>query len=180
MSFQESLQSQLPPERVGEVRLRFDENILVGERAPRRGPWPEVGGVLALAAGILAVALLVQGGSLLPAGALALLSAALTGFSVVARGRLLCPARFILNFATESLRLDAPDRLGRMASEVVPFDSVRDLTVVPTAPRHFGLLLEYTDAAQALRRAYLVQRSPAAEIEELRRAWRILRHAFGL
>jgi hypothetical protein len=180
VSFEDALQNQLPPDRIGEVRLRFDENILIGAREPRRGLWPEVGGVLALGAGIVAVVFLVQGGSLLAAGALALLSAALTGFSIAARGRLRGPTRFILNFATESLRLDAPDRLGRTVSEVVPFDSVRELTVVPTAPRHFGLLLEYTDAAQTPRRAYLVQQSPAAEVEELRRAWRILRHAFGL
>lgn len=180
MSFEDALQSQLPPERIGEVRLRFDENILIGARPPARRLWPEAAGVLALGAGITAVVLLIQGGSLLAAGALALLSAALTGVSIVARGRLLGPTRFILNFATESLRLDGTDRLGRTVSEVVPFDSVRDLTVVPTAPRHFGLLLEYTDAAQALRRVYLVQQSPAAEVEALRRAWRILRHAFGL
>lgn len=180
MSFEDALQRQLPPARVGEVRLRFDENVLVGERARRTGLWPEVAGVLAVGAGVAAVAVLGVNGPLLAVGAMVLLSAALTGFSIAARGRLRGPQRFILNFATESLRLERPDRAGRQRAELVPFDAVKGLRVVPTGPRRFGLLLEYEDAKGIARGTYLLRQSPASEVEELRRAWRILLHAFGL
>lgn len=180
MSFRDRLETQRPPERIGEVRLRYEDSLLVGERARRRALWPELAGVLALAAGLGALALLLVSGPLLAVGALALLAAALVGLSVAARGRQRIPERFVLNFATESLRLDGPDRTGRASSEVVPFDAVRDLEVVPTGPGQFGLLLEYTAADGEVRQRLLVRHGPAAEVETLRHGWRVLKRAFGL
>lgn len=165
---------------MGEVRLRFEESLLIGERPRVGAPLPELFGVGAIACGVGALASLLTDGPFALAVALVLLAAGLTAASVISRGRLRTPFRFILNFATETLRLDAPGRTGRVDSELIPFDSVRDLRVAPTAHRRFGLVLDYAHSDGSTKSAWLVQQSPAAEIETLRRVWRILRHAFGL
>lgn len=180
VSFADALQSQVPPGRVGEVRLRFEESLLIGERAARPGLWPEALGVLALGSGLGTLTLLTVDGSLLLACGLAVLSAAFTGTAISTRGRLRSPERFVLNFATESLRLDAPSRAGKATCEVVPFDSVVDLRVVPTGRHGFGLALDYAGADGGTRATLLVKHSGADEIDDLRRLWRVLRHAFGL
>src|SRR5512146_666473 len=80
VSFSEALSSRTAPRRVGDVRLRFDGDVLIGEAVRGRGavaPAPEISFILGLACALAtAVSLLASPGlSSLPLAVLAGLSA---------------------------------------------------------------------------------------------------------
>jgi hypothetical protein len=179
-TFRDALESQVPPERVGELRLRFEDSLLWLEPARVRHPGPELLGVVAVVGGVMTVAALVTGGSLWLALFGACVAAAGTAGAVILRGRVRAPTRFVLDFAGESLRLDGPGRTGRRAVASVPFDAVTDLRVVESAPRRFGLALDYKEADGTPKTVLVMQHARPEEIETLRRVWRILRNAFGI
>ncbi len=185
VSFERALAQNPPPSgRVGDVSLRYDPPVLVGEtaRGPGRGRLAaDVAMLGALGAGLAAVAALVSGsGTGWPAalaavgGGLFLLSGALERR---ARGR----RRFLLHFGTETLRLDLPGGLRGPTTQTVPFDAVTDLYVLVGADGVHALWVELTvreDHPPVAR--LLVDGVPEAESEGLRRLWTTLRAAFGL
>lgn len=184
-SFQDALQDNRVPGRLGDVRLRYDGGRLVGESLPP--PWERralpgllVGVGLGCAVGA-AVLVGVREGTT-AAFALGLLAAALVGLSLKLESRL-GRRRFVLHFRTESLRLEqlawSP---GATRAAVVPFDAVRAVHMVERPGPRYALVVEYApeNAEGPLRRAVLVEDIRASETQTLHRVWRMLSNAFGL
>ena len=65
---------------------------------------------------------------------------------------------------------------------MVHFDGVREVEVVTRPGGRFALRVEYLPAPDATdtRTEVLVDNVPPAEVETLRRVWRLLRNSFGL
>ena len=116
------------------------------------------------------------------AGALAGLTGLLmaAGALVARRGR--ARRRFVLNFATESLRLDRPSGMAAASqSTVVGFGEVTDVEVVPRRAGTFALVATYHPAPGATPvTEVLIERVGPKDVPHLRRVWRLLRGAFGL
>ncbi|MFL5319733.1 MAG: hypothetical protein ACJ790_08750 [Myxococcaceae bacterium] len=173
-----------PLERVGPLRLRYEPSLLIGEPALRDPREPIALGlrILALALGIGALASLVlgSGGSFplttLVTGLLAV--AAFMGSAFLERRVL--SRRFILNFGTESLRIDdLPTPLKRPRTRTLHFDLIASVDVVADGPGYVIAVTLKPDAGRPSLEV-LTSRVPAEHIEELRRLWRVLRDAFGL
>jgi hypothetical protein len=168
---------------VGDVLLRYEDQLLIGETRAPGSTWAPalfVGAVsLALACGATLVfpdgPVGFVGAIAFAAGAAALLAAAVALDRKARR-----PRRFVLNFDAEMLRLEGATGPGvGFATVTVGFDAVRDLAIIP-GPRG-GFWLEATYEAEGARHAHvLVDRATPAEVESLRRLWRLLRAAFGL
>ncbi len=194
MSFTDALDQNPAPHRLGDVRLRYEPGRLMGESLPPSFWERQLPGACLWLAALCAlgalVALLFESRPLpvlslvLGVGALGLVGLALT-----LEGRL-GRRRFVLHFATETLRLDqlrwAP---GASRTELVHFDAVRAVEVVEHAPQRYALVVawgegpppgEESQEEPLLRRAVLVERVGPNEQEALVRVWRLLHNAFGL
>lgn len=193
MSFERALRSNPPPSgRVGDVWLRYDPPVLVGEtrHAPARArllPELVMGG--ALAAGLAAVALLLGLGELSAAGGAATWVAG--AFAAIGGGLFLLSnalerrargrRRFVLHFGTETLRLDTSGGVRGPISRTVHFDAVRDLYVlVGTGGRHTLVVDVEVRAGKPPLSVVMVDGVSEAEADELQRVWTTLRAAFGL
>lgn len=184
-SFEDALQENRVPGRLGDVRLRYDGGRLVGESLPP--PWdrrllPGLCVGVALGCGVGAAVLVGLEGGTVPVGAVALavLAAALVGLALrleAGLGR----RRFVLHFRSESLRVErlawAP---GATRAELVPFDAVKAVHMVERPGPRYALVVEYAVEGGPTRRALLVEGVRPAEGETLHRVWRMLSNAFGL
>ncbi|MCP3141178.1 hypothetical protein [Pyxidicoccus xibeiensis] len=186
-SFEDALQDNRVPGRLGDVRLRYDGGRLVGESlpppwGPRMVPGLCVGVALGCAAGA-AVLVGLEGGTVpATATALVVVGAFLVGMALWLESRL-GRRRFVLHFRSESLRLErlawAP---GATRAELVPFNAVRAVHMVERPGPRYALVVEYAreEQAQALQRAVLVEGVRPSETQTLHRVWRMLSNAFGL
>jgi hypothetical protein len=145
---------------------------------------PELCLWLGAACGVGSLALLVVAPTHYGApAALGLGAAAFIGYALRTEARL-GRRRFVLHFATETLRLErlswAPSAT-RM--ETVPFDDVTAVQVVQRPSGHYAILVVYqvgpADRREE-RRAVLVEQARPGEAETLHRVWRMLHNAFGL
>jgi hypothetical protein len=181
MRFEDALQESRVPRGVGDVRLRYEERLLIGEAAPRRGFADGALLVGAVGSGLACLAVLILSTSSLAAAAgLALLAGLLFGGSTLLERRASRPRRFVLDFDSETLRLETPSPLtGAAHTSTVSFDAVRDVQVMPGPRRRFWLEVRFElDGGE--RAQVLVDRVAPDEVETLRRVWRLLRAAFGL
>src|SRR5512140_8825 len=131
VKFSEALSGRTAPRRVGDVRLRFDGDVLIGEAVRGRGavaPAPEIAFVLGLACALAtAVSVIVPSGlGALPLAALACLSALFVAGGIYLQARTRGRRGFVLHFATHTLRIDRPSGpWSEPRSWVVPFDQIR-------------------------------------------------------
>lgn len=187
MSFADALVENRIPPRLGDVRLRYDEGRMVGESLPPamgRRLVPELCLLLAAACGLGSLTLLVLAPSHYGTPAvLALGAAAFIGYALRVEARL-GRRRFVLHFATETLRLErltwAPSAT---RTETVPFDDVTAVQVVQRPSGHYAILVVYQAGPperRKERRAVLVEQVRPGETETLHRVWRMLHNAFGL
>ena len=187
VSFADALVENRIPPRVGDVRLRYDEGRMVGESLPptvSQRLLPELCVVLAGACALGSMTLLAVAPSQygMPV-ALGLAAAAFIGAALRIEARL-GRRRFVLHFATETLRLErltwAPSAT---RTEAIPFD---DVTAVDALQRPSGLYfirVTYKTGPKEQREertAILVDQIRPSEEETLRRVWRMLHNAFGL
>ncbi|MFL5345898.1 MAG: hypothetical protein ACJ8AT_14000 [Hyalangium sp.] len=187
MSFADALVENRIPPRLGDVLLRYDEGRLVGESLPpswERRLLPELCLWLAAACGVGSLALLVLAPSHygVPA-ALGLAAAALIGYALRLEARL-GRRRFVLHFATETLRLDrlswAPSAT---RTQAIPFDDVTAVEVVQRPSGHYAIIVTWKagpENKREERRAALVEQVRPSEAATLERVWRMLHNAFGL
>src|SRR4051812_1873980 len=182
--FEQALAQNPAPKRLGDVTLRYDASLLIGEaeRVPRG--WLFILVLLAGVAGALAtLAALLVGGqtvAILTAGAA---TAGAFGFGAVLDQRARRQRRFVLNFETTSLRLDFSTPFAqRPRTLVVHFDGVRDCALYAQGDRQMVLTVDFVTAAssQQLLREVLVANIPLAEEEAAQRLQRVLTGAFGL
>jgi hypothetical protein len=182
--FAQALEAHPAPRRLGDVALRYEPSMLIGEAdRPPRTPAAATALVAALAVGLATVgaALLDVGdGSLLALGVTAAATFALTIWLEQRDRR---QRRFVCNFETNSLRLDFSTPIaGRPRTLVVHFDGVRALGVLAQGDGRFALAVDFVPAPEApgLLREVLVAHVPARALEELERLERVLHGAFGL
>ncbi len=187
MSFEEALRENLPVTAVGDLRLRYDGPMLVGELAPgaagARLPASLADGlgVAALSAALISVVLLLATPWVGLAAAFALCFAALLYGSAAVRGRQRARRRFVLNFADETLRLERPARgLGAPLTRVVSFDEVLGLVLERRPQGALGLEVEVQREGAEPESFPLVQQAGAGDEDALRSLARMLHHAFGL
>jgi hypothetical protein len=182
--FAQALEAHPAPRRLGDVALRYEPSMLIGQAdRPPRTPAAATALVAALTLGLATVgaALLDWGdGSLLAVGLAAVTTFALTIWLEQRDRR---QRRFVCNFETNSLRLDFSTPIaGRPRTLVVHFDGVRALGVLAQGDGRFALAVDFVPSAEApgLLREVLVAHVPARALEDLERLERVLHGAFGL
>ncbi|HYH96305.1 hypothetical protein [Hyalangium sp.] len=187
MSFADALVENRIPPRVGDVRLRYDEGRMLGESLPPsvgQRLVPELCLLLAATCAVGSLTLLVVSPSHYGAPvALGVGAAVLIGYALRREARL-GRRRFVLHFATETLRMErltwAPSAT---RTETVPFDDVTAVEVVQRPSGHYAILVSYTSGPKErreARRQVLVEQIRPSEAETLHRVWRMLHNAFGL
>jgi hypothetical protein len=187
VSFADALVENRIPPSLGDVRLRYDEGRMVGQSYPpdqARRLLPELCLLLAGACclGSLTLLVLIPSEYKLPA-LLGLGAALLVGAALRLEARL-GRRRFVLHFATETLRLErlswAPSAT---RTEHIAFDDVTAVEVVQRPSGHYAIIVAWRTGpkdAPEERRAVLVEKVRPGEAETLQRVWRMLHNAFGL
>lgn len=179
--FADVLESNPAPKVLGDVTLRYEPSMLIGETQKGKGGWRSS---MVWAAGfsllLFSVAALVLQwdanlvGSLLLLGGLAI-AGAVRLERLEKRQR-----RFVANFGTVSLRLDFTSPIAGYARTLtVPFDSVRAAELLPQADGASCLCVDF-EKDQALLREVLVAHIPQAQRADAERLERVLHGAFGL
>lgn len=178
MDFEDALQRTQRLTRAGPLRLRYETSLLICEPVPQktdlRRTGVRLGGFVLMAFAFITLITHPKGAAPWPAVMLAVLGAAL----LLAGDRLFkayARRRFILNFATESLRID--DLAPRVRTRMMHFDEVSAVEIAPDGERSFALVL--TARTQPVREV-LVGKVGGEDVEELRALWRLLHDAFGL
>jgi len=182
--FAQALAENPAPRRLGDVTLRYEPSMLIGETdKPLRSWRPTAAWVAGLCLAVAAVALVALGAATaLAALFVALAAAAFLGAFWLERldARRRC---FVVNFGTLSLRLDflSPIR-GQPRTAVVPFDAVRDVQLFEQADGQLCLTVDFVPrpGSTELLREVLVAFIPAAQAEQAARLRRLLHGAFGL
>jgi hypothetical protein len=182
--FDEALAQNPAPKRVGDVTLRYDTTLLVGEadRVERGLRFTAVilAGV-AFALGSLGGVL--AGASTAVIGGCAAAMAASFGLAAWLDQLARRQRRFVLNFATTSLRLDfSTPFANRPRTMVVHFDGVKDCALYEQADGRGVLTVDFVltaDSPQTLREV-LVANIGLNETEGAQRLHRVLKGAFGL
>ncbi len=179
--FADALESHRAPAALGDVSLRYEPSMLIGETAaPRRTTRPTFTWLLGLSALLFAVGLLGTGGALPLVMGLVACGGALIGFGVWLDRREQRRRRFIANFATTSLRLDFSTPIaGHARTLVVPFDDVRALALLEQADGSRCLTVDVRVGRETLREV-LAAFIPSTQAEAAERVERVLRGAFGL
>lgn len=179
--FADALATHQAPAAVGDVSLRYEPSMLIGETAaPRRSIRPTFTWTLGVSSLLLGVGVLLGDAAVglgvgLVLGGGALLGAAAWLERLEKRRR-----RFVANFATNSLRLDfATPVAGYARTLVVPFDAVKALALVEQEDGARCLLVDFAVGPSTLREV-LVAFIPTSQDAEAERLERVLRGAFGL
>jgi hypothetical protein len=183
VSFADALEDNRIPQKVGDIRLRYDEGRLIGESLPppmERRLWPDLCLTLAFCCGLASICLLLlnPGDPVAPA-ALGLASAAFVGYAFRLEARL-GRRRFVLHFHTETLRLErltwAP---GAVRLKAIRFDDVTAVQVVQRPSGLYAIVVVWREG-ELEKRAPLVEQARPSEGDTLHRVWRMLHNAFGL
>ena len=170
------------PRRLGNIRLRYDAELLIGERVPPLDAGalvPDVLVLTGLAAGVVAVATLVAPGlrkdhvwgTLIAA----VLAAAATIAGLVLGGLRRGRRGFVVNFDQHTVRVDEPGGLRiRSATTLVPFRDVQAVQVVERYPGSWALALALKE-----REVLLLDSAREGELDQLDRLCRMLEASFA-
>jgi hypothetical protein len=182
--FEAALARQPAPARLGDVRLRFDAFLLVGE-TPRSGRSWQTG-----AAAIAGFSALLSAAGLQAAladVALVVAPVLLGGLALAAAAWLEQRDRrrraFVANFGTTTLRLDfVTPFAGRPRTLRVPFDAVKAVALWPQADGAWCLAVDFSlsPTSPDVLREVLAAHIPEAQRPEAERLQRVLEGAFGL
>jgi hypothetical protein len=183
-AFEAIRQSQQIARTLGDVSLRYEPSMLIGETARPTRSWQTT---LAWAAGFSA--LVVTLGLFLvnaPFAALVVVTAFSAGALLYANFLAERDRRrraFIVNFETYSLRLDFTTPFaGRPKTMVVHFDGVRGVELLEQGGGLFCLTVDFVPApgASTVLREALAANIPGAQKDDAERLQRVLQGAFGL
>jgi hypothetical protein len=179
--FADALDSNTAPSSLGDVTLRYEPSMLIGEtRKPAPSIFPSLWWLLGLAL-LLAVAC----GTALELDLNLLILFAVLGASAIAWAMRLGRAhthqrRFILNFTTASLRLDFASLIsGYPRTLVVNFEAVRVLTLASQVDGQLCLVVDFEYQGRILEEV-LAAYIPQAQRPQAERLERVLFGAFGL
>ncbi len=179
--FADVLESNPAPRALGDVRLRYEPSMLIGETAKGLGTWRSS---LVWAAGFSFLVFSVGALVLQWDTSVVLTLLVLGGLLVAAAVRLerleKRQRRFVANFGTVSLRLDFTSPIaGYPRTLVVPFDSVRAAELLQQEDGAACLCVDF-EKDRALLREVLVAHIPESQRAEAERLERVLKGAFGL
>lgn len=188
MSFADALAQNRPPARIGDVRFVYQSSLLIGEPLGPRSSIAAAPEALFVAgfgaaAGCIAVLALPSDDATVPlAFGMGIGAVVSIGAAILLDRRRRARRSFVLNFATEVLRLEWAEPTGRPQLAAVPFDDVTDVEIIERPHSRLGIRLEFRARKPrgVVRRVVLIDRVPPAQGDELRRTLRLLRGAFGL
>lgn len=180
-SFSDALESNPAPTVLGDVSLRYEPSMLIGETAKRKATWRSsalwAAGVAFL---IFSLTSLILQADFSTGLVLLMLGATGIGSGVLMERFEKRQRRFVANFGTVSLRLDFTSPIaGHALTLVVPFDSVRAAELLPQADGASCLCVDF-ERDGGLLREVLVAHIPASQLTEAGRLERVLKGAFGL
>lgn len=179
--FADALESNPAPKVLGDVTLRYEPSMLIGETARRKATWRSS------AAWVVGFSLLLfSAGAVILLWPIPLVAALLAGGAAgIGFGAWLerfekRQRRFVANFGTVSLRLDFISLIaGQPRTIVVPFDSVKAVGLERQFDGASCLCVDF-ERGGALLREVLVAHITAAQAAESERLERVLKGAFGL
>jgi hypothetical protein len=184
--FQEALVNNPAPRTIGNVRLRYEESMLFGDGVHRwswRAWIPELLLVSGFAFALLSVGLLLLPGTTTTSPVILGVLAALVVLAAVRVDSLRStPLRFVLNFLTETLFVDAPGT-GRFRRQglAIPFDDVTAVNVVTSSDAGETFQLEVSvKSTKGPTTIVLLSEVAEARLDELQRFAHTLHAAFGI
>jgi hypothetical protein len=182
--FQQALTKRPAIDRLGDVAIRYDSSMLIGEADRLKRGWaPVMGLCVAAAGGTSLIAAAVSGGSLSWLSfSVASVVAGLGGAAWLDQ-RERRQRRFVLNFESYALRLDFSTPIaGRARTLVLDFDRVKSLELREQGDGQLCLTVDFEPARESpqVLREVLVANVPAGAREELERLQRLLHDAFDL
>ena len=182
--FENALADNPAPRRLGDIVLRYESSMLIGETPrARRSAKPTVAWAMGLSALVATLGTFVARA---PIGLTALLLClGALGLAVATRLEILerRSRRFVMNFATTSLRLDfVTPFVGHPKTLVVPFDAVRAVGLSGQADGAWCLTVDFEPSQRSpgLFREVLAAFILPDELEQAHRLRRVLEGAFGL
>ncbi len=183
MSFEAALAEHPAPARLGDVSLRYEPSMLIGETPrPQRSLRPTLAWGAGLTGLVATLGLFVLEAPLaslwLTVGLSAACFALATRLEAWERRR----RRFVANFGTTSLRLDFVSPIaGQPRTLVVAFDDVKSVDLVRQADGAHCLTVDFAPGPQTqVLREVLAAYIGEHELEQARRLLRVLEGAFGL
>lgn len=178
--FERSLAENPAPQALGDVALRYEPSMLIGQTNRRASLRPTALATLGAALAIAGLGTLLMPGPSWPAAGLLVLSALAFSASVRLRRRERQQRTFVLNFASASLRLDEESAvLGSPQTVLVAFDQVQQVSALIQSDGLHCLTVDLSVASRA-RREVMVAHVPEAQLLALERFRRVLEGAFGL
>jgi hypothetical protein len=179
--FSEVLESNPAPATVGDVVLRYEPSMLIGETPkPRTTLKPTGAWVIGLALLLSAGGYVVLSNELAPPIALAIGGALFVAAASWLERLEKRQRRFVANFATNSLRLDFSSPIaGYPRTLVIPFDDVQAVDVLEQADGALCLVVDFALHGRVLREV-LAAYVPVDHRAALERVQRVLSGAFGL
>lgn len=182
--FDEALAQNPAPKRLGDIQLRYEPSLLIGEAdRPPRGVIFAAVLIAGVGFGLGTVASLLTGAPDSTVGLCALLTGGAFFALVQLDQRSRRQRRFVLNFGTTSLRLDfSTPFANRPRTMVVHFDGVKDCTLCTQGDGQIAITVDFVTSATSLEvlREVLVANIPVADEEAAVRLHRMLAGAFGL
>ena len=181
-TFRQALEAHPAPKRLGDVALRFEPSMLVGETSlPPRSIKPTLAWLGGVSCALFALMTLMRGDSLELPVLLAGLAAVGFGLGVwlerIDRRR----RAFVVNFATNSLRLDFVTPIaGQPKTLIVHFDLVSGLGFYRQADGRLCLTVDFVMGNRSVFREVMVGSIGEQELEDAHRLHRVLKGAFGL
>jgi hypothetical protein len=179
--FADALESNPAPKALGDVTLRYEPSMLIGETPRGKPTWrSSATWVAGLACLLFAAGALILQWDVWVVGLLLGLGAAAIGGAAFLERFEKRQRRFVANFATVSLRLDFNSTIaGQPRTIIVPFDAVRAAELVRQVDGASCLCVDF-ELDGALLREVLVAYISDAQLEDAERLERVLKGAFGL
>jgi hypothetical protein len=179
--FAQALETHPAPRALGDVTLRYEPSMLIGETAKTKPGWRSK------SAWLLGVSLLLLSlGALVLGADMALFAPLLVGGGTGLGGAIWLERHekrrrcFVANFATITLRLDFTSPIaGYPRTMLVDFDDVRAVALLPQVDGASCLCVDFEREGKLLREV-LAASIPEAQHAEAERLARVLVGAFGL
>ena len=182
--FADALAGNPVPRRLGDVSVRYEPSLLIGEAdRPRRGLLFSTALVLGAAFGSAAILGLLGHAGTSAVGLCAIAAGSCFFFAAQRDQAARRQRRFVLNFATTSLRLDfSTPFTNHPRTLVVHFDGVRDCALIDQADGKKAITVDFlpTPTSPTVLREALVAHITEADDEAAVRFTRTLHAAFGL
>ena len=182
--FEEALAQNPAPKRLGDIQLRYEPSLLIGEadRPPRGAAFAAVL-IVGAAFGMGTLGALITDASTQTVAGCALLTGLAFFGAIQLDQRARRQRRFVLNFGTTSLRLDFSTPFANQPRTlVVHFDGVRECAHCTQGDGKIAITVDFVMSASSeqVLREVLVANIPVAQEDAAIRLHRVLKGAFGL